>query len=71
MLHESYFKDSDDAEAQRMQVGLVNYYFSAEALALIWERGGMWKLGTSLDLFKTPNVLLLFKLQFPILIAST
>lgn len=51
MLHESYFKDSDDAEAQRMQVGQVNYHFSAEASALIRERGGMWKLGTSLDLF--------------------
>lgn len=71
MLHEGYFKDGDDAESQRMQLELVNYYFSAEAWVLIWKGGGMWKLGTSLDLFKTPNVLLLFKLQFPIVIAST
>lgn len=71
MLHEGYFKDSDDAELQKMKLELVNYYFLAEALVPIRKGGGMWKLGISLDLFKTPNVLFLFRLQFPIVIAST
>lgn len=68
MLHEGYFKDSDDAKSKRMQLELVNYYFSAGALALIWKGGGMWKMGTSLDFLKLPKCCYCLNFSFQLLL---